>query len=492
MTISIAFQSALKDTKGALVLGISENNALSKPAKAWDTKLKGVITKAIENSKFKGKTGETLMITSPSDLGFSRILAVGLGKAKTENDLNKIGGAIYAALAGTPDKEGSVEFDMKPEDLAQVAAAAHLRSWTFDKYHTGKKLEEKSAFVKLTFVAHETDAAKTAFKIHEHMAQGIFLTRGVVAEPPNVIYPETLAAEAKTLEKDGVKVEILGVKEMTKLGMGALLGVGQGSIRESKLVVMTWIGAKNKSEKPLAFVGKGVTFDTGGISIKPANGMEDMKWDMAGAGTVIGLMKALALRKAKVNVVGVVGLVENMPSGSAQRPGDVVTTMSGQTIEVLNTDAEGRLVLADALWYTQDRFDPQFIVDLATLTGAIIVSLGQERAGLFSNNDKLAKQIEAAADVTDELVWRMPVDDVYDKEINCDVADMKNTGGSRGGGSITAAMLLKRFVNNKPWAHLDIAGVAWTTKDIPVAAKGATAFGVRMLDRMVRDNYEGK
>jgi len=280
---------------------------------------------------------------------------------------------------------------------------------------------------------------------------------------------------------------------MAKLGFGALLGVAQGSACEPRMVVMRWngSGAKGrKAGKPLAFVGKGVTFDTGGISIKPAGGMEDMKWDMAGAGTVIGLMAALAGRRAKVDAVGLVGLVENMPSGTAQRPGDVVTTYSGQTVEVINTDAEGRLVLADVLWYCQQKFDPRFMIDLATLTGAIIVALGHEYAGFFSNDEELATQLHAAGTASGEKVWRMPLDDAYDKLLRSEIADMKNIGG-RPAGSISAAQFVQRFVNGKPWAHLDIAGMAWSSKDAPTTPKGATAFGVRLLDRLVAEHYEG-
>ena len=276
---------------------------------------------------------------------------------------------------------------------------------------------------------------------------------------------------------------------MQKLGMGALLGVGQGSIRESQIAIMRWDGSA-KSEKPVAFIGKGVTFDTGGISLKPGPGMQDMKWDMGGAGTVAGLMKALAGRKAKVNAVGLIGLVENMPDGNAQRPGDIVTTMSGQTIEIHNTDAEGRLVLADVLWYCQDRFKPQFMIDLATLTGAIIISLGHEYAGMFSNDDKLSDQLTRAGLATGEKVWRMPLHDAFDKKINTDGADMKNVAG-RDGGSITAAQLLQRFVNKVPWAHLDIAGMAWSSSASPTMPRGGTGYGVRLLDRFVKENYEG-
>ncbi|MDC3347689.1 leucyl aminopeptidase, partial [bacterium] len=290
----------------------------------------------------------------------------------------------------------------------------------------------------------------------------------------------------------GVKIQVLDEKQMAKLGMGALLGVAQGSAQKPRLVVMRWDGApKAKNKAPIAFVGKGVTFDTGGISIKPAGGMEDMKWDMGGSGVVIGLMKALAGRKAKVNAVGVVGLVENMPSSTAQRPGDVVTTMSGQTVEVLNTDAEGRLVLADAMWYCQDRYKPHTMIDLATLTGAIIVSLGNENAGMFANEDEICERLTDAGKSVGEPVWRMPLGDAYDKLINSDIADMKNIGG-RWGGSITAAQFLQRYVKDGvKWVHLDIAGVTWSNKDAPTVPKGGTAFGVRLLDRLVANHYEG-
>jgi len=303
-----------------------------------------------------------------------------------------------------------------------------------------------------------------------------------------------MADRCRKLVDLGIKVEIMGPKEMAKLGFGALLGVSQGSANEPRMVIMHWNGASGSArkakDKPLAFVGKGVTFDTGGISIKPAGGMEDMKWDMAGAGTVVGLMAALAGRKAKVDAIGLVGLVENMPSATAQRPGDVVTSYSGQTIEVINTDAEGRLVLADVMWYAQQKFDPKFIIDLATLTGAIIIGLGHEYAGMFSNDDALAQRLFDAGKETNERVWRMPLDEAYDKQIRSDIADMKNVGG-RPGGSITAAQFIQRFVTSRPWAHLDIAGMAWSSKDSPITPKGATAFGVRLLDRLVSTYYEG-
>jgi leucyl aminopeptidase len=307
-----------------------------------------------------------------------------------------------------------------------------------------------------------------------------------------------MAKRCEGLEKLGLKVDVLGPTELEKLGFGALLGVSQGSANEPRVVIMHWHGAnggKGKAGKkkdapgPIAFIGKGVTFDTGGISIKPAGGMEDMKWDMAGAGAVVGLMAALAGRKAKVDAVGLVGLVENMPSGTAQRPGDVVKTYSGQTVEIINTDAEGRLVLADVLWYCQEKFAPKFMIDLATLTGAMIVALGHEYGGFFSNDDELAQRLHAAGEATGEKLWRMPLGDAYDRMIKSDIADMKNVGG-RPGGSISAAAFIQRFVNKKPWAHLDIAGVAWASKESAITPKGATAYGVRLLDRLVADHYE--
>jgi leucyl aminopeptidase len=338
--------------------------------------------------------------------------------------------------------------------------------------------------------AADLKAAKAAYVPLKAVAEGVAFTRDLVSEPANILYPAEFAKRVKALSKLGLEIEVLGEAEMAKLGMGSLLGVGQGSRRESQLVVIQWKGAKDKQAQSVAFVGKGVCFDTGGISIKPADGMEDMKWDMAGAGAVAGLMYALAARKAKVNAVGILGLVENMPDGNAQRPGDVVTSMSGQTIEVINTDAEGRLVLADALWYCQDRFKPRFMVDLATLTGAIIISLGNDYAGLFSNNDDLAGALLKASSGEGENLWRMPLPAQYDRMLDTLAADMKNIGG-RPGGSITAALFLQRFVNGLPWAHLDIASTAWkkpsTLATIP---DGASGFGVRLLNRLVADGYE--
>jgi leucyl aminopeptidase len=384
-----------------------------------------------------------------------------------------------------------------PDMAANMALGARLASYRFDKYKTKKIKCHQPKLKEVKLLCAGSAQAKALYAPQDKVADGVFLTRDLVSEPANVLYPESFAKITKDLTKMGVKVEVLNKAQMTKLGMGALLGVAQGSDHEPRMVIMQWTGkAKSKGAKatkadaPVAFVGKGVTFDSGGISIKPSASMEDMKWDMGGAGVVTGLMKALAGRKAKVNVVGVIGLVENMPSGSAQRPGDIVTSMSGQTIEVINTDAEGRLVLADALWYTKERFKPHTMVDLATLTGAIMVALGDQFAGLFSNNDDLAQQLIDAGRAVDEKVWMMPLGKGYDKMIDSSVADMQNVG-ERWGGSITAAQFLKRFVGDTKWAHLDIAGMTWSKTGNAVAPKGGTGFGVRLLDRWLSDNIEG-
>ncbi len=384
------------------------------------------------------------------------------------------------------------------EAAANLAFGARLRAYRSDRYLTQRDDDAKPTLGGIKILADRPGEARSLFAPLDRVADGVLLTRDLLSEPANVLTPEALAEAARKLEDLGVKVKTLDEKEMRRLGMGALLGVAQGSAHPPRLVTMEWTGGAEgkgkkgrpgKGEGPVAFVGKGVTFDSGGISIKPAAGMEDMKWDMGGAGVVIGLIAALAGRKAKVHAVGVVGLVENMPSATAQRPGDVVTSMSGRTIEVINTDAEGRLVLADALHYCQETFKPRAVIDLATLTGAIIISLGDHTAGLFANDDKLAKALTQAGDRVGEPVWRLPMGDDYDKQIKSDIADMKNVGG-RAAGSITAAQFLKRFVGDLPWAHLDIAGVTWAKADKPTVPKGGTAFGVRLLDRLVADAFE--
>ena len=487
--LDIAFAKPALPTAGALVLLIHEDE---EPSGLWqqaDEATGGAIARALAVSEFKGGKGKTCAILAPGG-GLSRVLAVGLGKADDikQTTLEDAGGGIVAALSRETTVAVAAD-SLKPGHAAEVALGSVLRAYRFDRYRTKEKAEDKPKLTALTVMTGNIAKAKAAFEPLMGVASGVFLARDLVSEPPNVLNPAEMATRCEALAKLGVKVEVLGPKEMGKLGFGALLGVAQGSVNEARMVVMHWNGAKKASEKPVCFVGKGVTFDTGGISIKGAAGMEDMKWDMAGAGAVIGLMAALAGRKAKVNAIGLVGLVENMPSGTAQRPGDVVTSYSGQTIEVINTDAEGRLVLADVLWYAQEKYDPKFMVDLATLTGAIIVGLGHEYGGLFSNNDHLAERLSKAGEATGEKLWRMPLHDNYDKQIKSDIADMKNIGG-RPGGSITAAQFIQRFVNKKPWAHLDIAGMAWSGKDAPTIPKGATAYGVRMLDRLVSDHYE--
>jgi leucyl aminopeptidase len=491
--LDIAFAKPALPKSGALVLLIHEGE---KPSGLWeqlDETTGGAITRAFSIAEFKGAKGKTCIILAPG-ANITRVLAVGLGKTAetTEKILAEAGGTIVTSLS----REVAVavaDNALTAQQAGEVALGAVLRSYRFDRYRTKEKPEDKPKLSKLTMLTAEVPKAKAAWEPLKATAEGIFITRDLVSEPPNVLNPAEMADRCRKLTETGLKVEILGPKEMAKLGFGALLGVSQGSVNEPRVVVMHWNGisgnTRKPKDKPVVFIGKGVTFDTGGISIKPAGGMEDMKWDMAGAGTVIGLMAALAGRKAKVDAIGLVGLVENMPSGSAQRPGDVVTSYSGQTIEIINTDAEGRLVLADVIWYAQQKYEPKFMVDLATLTGAIIIGLGHEYAGLFSNDDTLCQRLSAAGEVTGERVWRMPLDEAYDKQIRSDIADMKNVGG-RPGGSITAAQFIQRFVNGKPWAHLDIAGMAWSTKDTAVIPKGATAFGVRLLDRLVADNYE--
>jgi leucyl aminopeptidase len=490
--IDIAFARPALPKSGALVLLVSEGE---RPSGLWqqaDEATGGAIARALAAAEFKGAKGKICTILAPG-AGLSRVIVVGLGKPSAFAPLvfEEAGGAAAASLARDPAAAiGAHAFT--PDQAAQVALGATLRTYRFDRYRTKEKPEDKPKLSKLTLLVADPARGKSAWEPLAGVANGVYLTRDLVSEPANVLNPAEMANRCKKLSELGVKVEVLGPREMLKLGFGALLGVAQGSVNEPRMVVMQWNGASGrgrKRDKPLAFIGKGVTFDTGGISIKPAGGMEDMKWDMGGAGTVIGLMAALAGRKAKADVVGLVGLVENMPSGSAQRPGDVVKSYSGQTIEVINTDAEGRLVLADVLWYCQEKFDPRFMVDLATLTGAIIVALGHEHAGMFSNNDELVEKLTAVGKATGEKVWRMPLGEAYDKLIKSEIADMKNIGG-RPGGSITAAQFIQRFVNEKPWVHLDIAGMAWSTKDSPCAPKGATAYGVRLLDRLVAQYYE--
>jgi leucyl aminopeptidase len=498
--MKISFAAPRMPRSGTIVVAVQEGRKMSPHAIEIDKQSGGAIKRAMEASRFTGKPDETFVIPAPPNLGdISRVMLIGVGKPKPgdRSVRQNRGGVVLAALNAVGEQNAAFFVNaFKGKDTAIAAAdlayGARLRSYRFDKYRTKEKPEQKPSMKELTFLVDGAKAAEKEFEPLDKIADGVVFTRDLVSEPANVIYPETLAAEAKKLASLGVEVEVLDEKQMKTLGMNMLLGVAQGSRKPARLIVMQWKGnprAKNKA--PLAFLGKGVTFDTGGISIKGAGGMEDMKWDMGGAGVVIGLMKALAGRKARANVVGIAGCVENMPDGNAQRPGDIVKSMSGQTVEVINTDAEGRLVLGDALWYCQDRFKPQFMVNLATLTGAIIVALGHDNAGLFANNDQLAERLTAAGKAVGEPLWRMPLGDGYDRMIDSDAADMKNIGG-RDAGSITAAQFLQRFVNGVPWAHLDIAGTTWSKKDTAIVPKGATAFGVRLLERFVADHYEGK
>ena len=456
----------------------------------------GLLARAAEADGFKGKAYSALDLVAPAGLAISRLLVVGLGKTgeSEKPDWVKLGGFVMGKLpAGAAaacllleDARGA--FDA--EAAADVALGLRLRAYSFERYKTRRKEgESEPRSLAVTLAVGNEAATRKALKARDAIADGVILARDLVNEPPNVLFPAEFAARAEQLTKLGVVVDIFDVKDMKKLGMGALLGVGQGSKHDSRMVVMRWNGAKDQKARPLAFVGKGVTFDTGGISIKPSASMEDMKGDMGGAACVVGLMQTLAARKARANVVGAIGIVENMPDGNAQRPGDIVTSMSGQTIEIINTDAEGRLVLADVLWYVQDRFRPQIIVDLATLTGAILVALAQEYAGLFSNNDELSQRLHEAGLRSGERVWRLPLGPEYDKMIDSKFADMKNTGG-RHGGSITAAQFLQRFVNETPWAHLDVAGTAMGSVASETNRSWGSGWGVRLLDRLVADNYE--
>ncbi|RTL98967.1 MAG: leucyl aminopeptidase [Hyphomicrobiales bacterium] len=503
---SISFAKFAAPKKGSVFVFAADGGGLGEAAKACDPA--GALARAFPVADFSGKFASSAEVLAPEGTSVDRLVAIGAGKvsALDDNAWLKLGGAVAASLRKAT--EVAVILDL-PElradgrQAAGLAAGILLRSYAFDKYKTRKDKEdgqsdskaadtrkaERAKPARITIHCADPAAAKKAFAGEEAVVDGVLLARDLVNEPANVLGPVDFAERVKALEQLGVEVEILAEKEMKKLGMGSLLGVAQGSPRGARLVVMRWNGGKAK-DAPLAFIGKGVTFDTGGNSMKPASGMEDMKGDMGGAAAVTGLMHALAARKAKANVVGIIGLVENAVDGHAQRPGDIVTSMSGQTIEVLNTDAEGRLVLADALWYANDRFKPKFMINLATLTGAIMVALGQHYAGLFSNNDELAGRLFGAGQASQERLWRMPLGPEYDKLIDSKNADMKNIGG-RYGGAIIAAQFLQRFVKDTPWAHLDIAGTAMGAPSSEINQSWGSGFGVRLLDRLVRDHYEG-
>ena len=492
-SVKIDFQPFGAPAGGDLVVFVGDDLKPADAALEIEPRIKDAIAGAAGPERFKGKPSTALTIPAPAGLSAERLIAVGIGG---ETDRGKLvyadlGAAVAGKLAGRSGAVVAALPGLAPsaEDIAQMALGARLRLYKFDRYKTKKKEDdENGGTTRITLAVADPVAARKAVKAADGLAEGVGIARDLVNEPPNVLGPEEFANRAAALAKLGVEVEVLDEKALRKLGMRALLAVGQGSARESRVVLMRWNGGK-ASDKPVAFVGKGVVFDSGGISIKPGGGMEDMKGDMAGAACVVGLMHALAARKARANVIGAIGLVENMPDGAAQRPGDIVTTMSGQTVEIINTDAEGRLVLADVLWHVRERYKPAFMLDLATLTGAILVALAQEYAGMFSNSDELAERLAAAGQATGEKVWRMPLGPAYDKMIDSKFADMKNAAG-RHGGSITAAQFLQRFVGDTPWVHLDIAGTAMNALQTETNKSWGSGWGVRLLDRLVRDHYE--
>jgi len=496
--MKVEFSAFPKALSGNVAVFVAADKQLLATAQAMDTVAGGALARALAAGRFAGSKGQTQTLLGQSgDVARLLLLGVGKGRELDARAAEGLGGVIAAEANAAGHKAVTVVVDpvrgskLTPAQIAaRIALGASLRNYRFDKYKTKDKPEQKLSLEALTVVLAGPAEARRAFAALEPTVPAVFLTRDLVSEPANVLYPAEFARRARELGKLGVKVEVLGEAEMKKLGMDVLLGVGQGSARDSKLLVMSWMGGA-KTQKPVALIGKGVCFDTGGISLKPAGGMEDMKWDMGGAGAVTGAMRLIAGRKARANVVGICALVENMPDGNAQRPGDVVKSMSGQTVEVINTDAEGRLILCDAMWYAQEKFKPQAMVELSTLTGAMIVALGHERAGLFSNDTRLSNRLRAAGAGLGEKLWRMPLGSKYDKLMDSEIADMRNVSNSRDAGSITAAQFLQRFVQpGVAWAHLDIAGVAWSSKGNETTPKGATAYGVRLLDRLIADNYE--
>ncbi|MBB3033867.1 leucyl aminopeptidase [Alteriqipengyuania lutimaris] len=455
-----------------------------------------VLAEGARRARFKGSPGQVVDGFVEHEGKVVRVALAGAGDPGAKDrraNLEKAGGALAAKFLTSGEESLALDLtnsSLSADDAAAVLLGLRLRAWRWDEYRTTQKDAEKVS-LKGVVVVGAPEGIDAAWAREGALAEGVEFTKELVTLPANVLYPESFVERCrKALEGTGIEITVLDDAEMEKLGMGALLGVGQGSERPSRILAMKWNGGEANA-KPTLLVGKGVTFDSGGISIKPGAGMEDMKWDMGGAGAVAGTMVALAKRKAKANVIGVCGLVENMPDGKAQRPGDVVTTMSGQTVEVINTDAEGRLVLCDALHWAQEEYKPAAVVDLATLTGAMLIALGHEQAGLFSNDDTLAGNLSTAGQTSGDKVWRMPIGPAYDKLIDSPIADMKNVG-PREAGSITAAQFLKRFIKDgTPWAHLDIAGMAWSNKPGATWGKGATGYGVRLLDQYVRDVLEG-
>jgi leucyl aminopeptidase len=491
--MQISFVDSRPTGDFALVLPAAGKNRIALDSLGPD---RSAVDAALSRQRFEGDSGSVAELFVPAEGGVRRLLVIGTGDGTSAADAaEKLGGALVAKLLTSGETHAVIDLtglNYDADGAARVALAASLRGWRYDRYRTKLKDKQKPTLARLTIVGAPADAASRWEERWQPVYEGLAFTRELVTEPANIIYPETFVERVQGAVKGtGLEVEVLDGAAMGKLGMGALLGVAQGSVRDPRLLIMRWNGG-NDGEVPVAFVGKGVTFDTGGISIKPAAGMEAMKWDMGGAGAVAGAMITLAKRKAKANIVAICGLVENMPDGNAQRPGDVVTSMSGQTIEVINTDAEGRLVLADAITYVQRNYKPKIVVDLATLTGAILISLGHEFGGLFTPDDDLANQLLGAAQATGDKLWRQPMAESFDKLIDSPIADMKNVG-PREGGSITAAQFINRFVENGTrWAHLDIAGMVWSDKPDTTYDKGATGFGVRLIDRFVEASVEAR
>jgi leucyl aminopeptidase len=489
--MKIVFADRRPDGDYALVLPVAgkDRSSLGSLGAAQATVVAG-----LDRQRFEGDSASAAEQFVDDGGTLRRVVAIGTGGgASAQETAEKLGGTAVARLLTSGETRAVIDVSVMALDAdsaARVGLAAALRSWRYDQYRTKLKDKQKPTLAEVIIVGGPAGAAKRYEQRWAPVYEGVSLTRELVTEPANIIYPETFVERVRaSLGSTGLEVEILDRAAMEKLGMGALLGVAQGSVREARMLILRWNGG-GKGVAPVAFVGKGVTFDTGGISIKPAQGMESMKWDMGGAGAVVGAMKAIALRKAKANIVGICGLVENMPGGNAQRPGDVVTTMSGQTVEVINTDAEGRLVLADAVTYVQRNYKPSTIIDLATLTGAILVSLGHEWAGLFSNNEELSTQLMQVGEDSGDRLWRMPLAEPFDRLIDSPIADMKNVG-PREGGSITAAQFIQRFIENGVrWAHIDMAGKAWSDKAGTTYDKGATGFGVRLLDEYVSEVLE--
>ena len=471
---------------------VDEGGGLPVAARELDKASGGLLTEALSSDRFNGETGQVSVIVLPKGSPAKRAVLVGGGDRVKRNARahEKIGGSFYKALASSGFKTAALHIK-NAAGAAQAAQGVRLAAYRFDTYFTKQKPDSLPSLNTVTLISNDTKAAKAAFSPLDAATDGTYFARDLVNEPPNVLYPASFAKRLKALEAHGVEVEVLGEKEMKKLGMGSLLGVGQGSVKESHMAIMRWHGGK-KGEAPVALIGKGVCFDTGGISLKPGPNMEEMRGDMGGAAAVSGTMLALAKRKAKANVVGLVGLVENMPDADAIRPGDILTSASGQTIEVQNTDAEGRLVLADVLWYAQKFEKPKAMVDLATLTGAIVVALGHHHAGMYTEDKAMATALAKAGETAGERVWPMPLGPEYDALLKSKFADMRNIGG-RAAGSITAAQFLKRFVNEgMAWTHLDIAGVAWVNGEKESTDPSwASGFGPRLLSQWIADNYEG-